>query len=80
MSRVAKERASRLREFKDAHQEYKETGSRDALERRNRAMRSGSPEDFGRAGTELAKEAHQEKTDRKQRLKEMEFRPRRGRR
>lgn len=73
MSDLARKRASRLREFHDAHQEYQETGSAKALERRNRAMRKGTSEDFRRAGEQLATESAQEGVDRKRKLREMKF-------
>ena len=81
MSRVARERASRLREFTDAQQEYRETGSRDALERRNRAMRSGSPEDFRRAGEQIQEWSAREGEARRQKLRDLKYSgPRRKRR
>lgn len=76
MSKVAKERASRLREFTDAHQEFQETGSREAVERRNAAMRKGSPEDFARAGQQLADVAAKEGRDRRERMRESQYRRR----
>lgn len=73
MSRVAKERASRLREFKDLHDEFKATGNEKARQRRHEVMFSGSPEDVKRAGEVLAGEASDEGSSRKDRLRKSSF-------
>jgi len=39
MSRAAKDRASRLREFHDCDAEFRETGNKEAADRRFRALR-----------------------------------------
>lgn len=39
MSRVARDRASRLAEFREAHAAYRETGKKEHAEWRERAMR-----------------------------------------
>lgn len=49
MSDYHRKRASRLREWKDARDEYKETGSKEAAERMWKASRKGTASDFRHA-------------------------------
>lgn len=73
MSRASKDRASRLREFMDWHQEYKETGNDKARRKRHKALFNGSPEDTKRAAEVLAREASDEGADRHDRLRKNKF-------
>lgn len=49
-----KDRKSRLREFHDCDQEYKETGNRDAALRRDLAMRKHRTSDFQYAREQIS--------------------------
>lgn len=73
MGSVSRDRASRLREFADYHEEYKATGNDKARRKRHEAMFKGSPEDVKRAAERLAGEASDEGADRKDRLKKNKF-------
>jgi hypothetical protein len=57
--------ASRMREFDDAHAEFKETKSEEARLRRQRAMHGESPEMAQRMGQRMATELVNEKERRK---------------
>lgn len=69
MSKQAKERASRMREFTDCDQEYRETKSKDALERRFAAMRKGTSEDFGRSVMNVVERSAHEQRAKQEKLR-----------
>lgn len=73
MSKTAKDRAARMAKMRDADQEWRETKSPEALERRRKAALEGSPKDVARAGDYLAGQAWQEGEDRRTRLRELKF-------
>lgn len=74
MSR-AKDRASRLREFRDTDDEYRETESKEAAARRFQAMRTKDvrPSDFQHASEELRDRMHRLVRDGKELLREMQM-------
>lgn len=67
------DRASRMAEFRDAHQEWKETKSKEALQRRHEAMFKESPETARRCGEELARVAWEEGQARRDRMAKNKF-------
>jgi hypothetical protein len=73
MDRRAKDIASRLSEFRDAHEEYKETKDPKALERRHKAMFADSPEIARRAADKLATESFEEGQRRRDKLQKAKF-------
>ena len=69
----AQRNASRLAEFRDCDQEFRETKNQDAIRRRHKAMRKGTTNDFTRAGVRLAENASAEGRDTQERLKRMKY-------
>lgn len=72
-ARVARERASRLAEFRDRNDEAKETKDQNAFKQRHAAMLKGSPEDMKRAAEVMAGQAMDEGMHRKDRLRKAGF-------
>jgi hypothetical protein len=72
-TRVLRERESRLAEFYDCDQEYRETKNQDALRRRARAMRNGPVADFQRGADRLAQNSWQEGENTRTRLRKNKF-------
>lgn len=68
-------RASRLREFKDADQEYEETGNKEAALRRFRGMRSKDTtmEDFVYAAEIIEGRDEEERNRKREQLRKLQF-------
>jgi len=64
-----------MREFEDAHAEYKETKSEEARLHRQRAMHSDSPEIARRMGERMATELVDEKNRRREAERKRSIQP-----